>query len=35
MPEKIRFAQLSFRFSHARPICNTAKKHPNMENALQ
>ena len=31
MPDKIRFAQLSFWFSHARGICNTAKTHPNVD----
>ena len=31
MPDKIRFAQLSFWFGHARGICNAAKKHPNVD----
>ena len=31
MPDKIRFAQLSFWFNHARGICNTAKTHPNVD----
>ena len=31
MSKPIRFAQLSFWFSHARGICNTAKKNPNVD----
>ena len=33
MPDPIRFAQLSFWFSHARGICNAAQKHPNVDPA--
>jgi 1,5-anhydro-D-fructose reductase (1,5-anhydro-D-mannitol-forming) len=31
LPDKIKFAQLSFWFSHARGICAAAQKHPNVD----